>query len=130
MISTLDSFASVRALDQADSYADAMAAAQRSLFHDFLVAARTGDTTAPATFAGRYPDYSRPRRPDGERALVFRTVADVMEMSLGLGDGPTMAEMFGVLCKVATGDAHAADAQALLTRMATAWAAQNAEVTE
>lgn len=124
-ISTLESPASVIALDEIQAWSEACANAERGAQEDFIAAARKGDMQAVATFAGLTRNWSA-KRDDGTYTRRTQTVGEVISDTLTFDPALAM-EAARVLCSVAYGDSlQVAAARVLLGRMAAAWAAVNA----
>jgi len=116
-----------RHLTATDTYLEDRARAERAMSDDFLAATRAGRVDAPAVFAPRVPDRVAPKKLDGSHYKRYQTVAEVMGESLDYGDGPTTAEVMGLLCRVAKGEPQTAAARELLNRMAASFAKYNVE---
>lgn len=109
------------------SYQEAAEQAERLLVDEFIKAARAGRMQAPALFAPSTTDWLAPPKADNTRYMRYQLVGEVLGDSLNYGMGPTLAEAMGLLCKVAYGgESQKEAAQALLGRMALAFAQQNA----
>lgn len=110
------------------SYAERVAAEEVRLADEFMCAALTASMDSPASFAPWVKDYSLPKRADGSRYERPLTIGEALYDSLDLANGPQLNEAFAILALAAKGECIKARAMDLLTRMASKWAAMNAEV--
>jgi hypothetical protein len=118
-ISTLESPASVRALDAKHAAEDEYAATFEQHRRDFLAAAARCDAKAIATFAGTTTDFSQ-RFAGGGYGRRPQTVGEVVHDAL---DNRRFRERgMQILLNAAAGRGTQRDAQQLLEEMATAWA--------
>lgn len=118
-ISTLESAASVRALDQLDAEEREHAAIAQQLRDAFALAVERGDVTALALFSPRKT--YRGGCPD----KVTPTVAEVLAESLDAND--FMQRAMAVLVNAAAGRATQRTAQALLAAAGARWADREAD---
>lgn len=114
-----------RYLTANDNFLEERAKAEQLMADEFLAAVRAGRITAPAVFAPKTADHVAPKKADGSRYLRYQTVAEVMAESLDYGGGPQMADVMGLLCRVAKGEVQTAAARELLNRMAASFAKYN-----
>lgn len=118
-ISTLESPASVRALDAKHAAEDEYAAAVEQHRRDFLSAAQQCNAGAIATFAGTTTDFSQ-RLGGGGYGRRPQTVGEVVH---GVVDNKQYRERaMQILLNAAAGRGTQRDAQQLLEEMAAAWA--------
>jgi hypothetical protein len=117
-----------RYLTAADTYLEDRANAEKLMADEFLAATRAGRMDAPALFAARTADHVAPKKADGSRYQRYQVISEVMTESLDYGDGPKMADLMDLLCRVAKGEVQTAAARELLNRMAASFAKYNADV--
>ncbi|MDO5288512.1 MAG: hypothetical protein Q4F13_02610 [Pseudomonadota bacterium] len=116
-----------------DAWLSASAAqeeAEAAMFHDFVHACRTQQAHAPANFAPRIVDYSKPpiRGFSGKSQYPLRqpTLAECMQDATDYEE-PHLADVFQLLLDAASGKPTQARAQALIEQMAATFARHNAE---
>lgn len=104
---------SVQAIRQQDDEAEAQQRRVEYIRSEFMRAAKLGDMAAPAPWA---PDvtYWKGRL----RLSRASTVSDAIFSACDLGDGPTTADVLGLLCKAAFGKSEEFTAYQLLNRLA------------
>lgn len=105
-----------------DAYQAGMAKAEASMAAEFLRLIQAGDMQAPATFAGLEQDYPASRAA-GCVIKTYPSIASVAQDTLELRYGVPMADILGVLAKVAYAtESQQAAALSLIERMGTSYA--------
>lgn len=133
-MNTLEPSDSLRNVNVMHLYEDLLEEDARRLHFLFMRGLRRG-VQMPAEFASMTHDFDAPFDDLGRRPQRLQTMCEVMDESLSYGSvnskpTPSTANLYVLLIRAAKGEHVQLDAQALLEKMAWAWAEVNAEVNE
>jgi len=110
------------------AFADAVQSAKAEMVRDYMRAAMHLPMDTPLNWAPSVPNYDAPRvKETGNYLRRQPTLEEVLIESLDHDNGPSQADLFGLIAAAARGEPVKEKAAALIARMADAWVEWNDE---